>query len=99
VVGAFVPGIVAITIGRARELVGLDLAAYTAAWGWCTTAFAIGQAAAGYGFSYIFAHARHGYPVLFALAALALLMALAIDVAIAGALRRAATRPRRAAGG
>ncbi|HEX5454829.1 MAG TPA: YbfB/YjiJ family MFS transporter [Stellaceae bacterium] len=98
VVGAFVPGIVAITIGRARELVGLDPAAYVAAWGRCTIAFAIGQAAAGYGFSYIFARVEHGYPVLFAIAAAALLAALAVDVAVAGALRRA-TRPHRAVGG
>jgi predicted MFS family arabinose efflux permease len=93
VVGAFVPGIVAITIGRTRELIPDDPAAQAAAWGFCTTAFAIGQAVAGYVFSYIFSQSQNGYPALFALAALALLLALAIDLA-AGAR---ATRPRRAA--
>jgi predicted MFS family arabinose efflux permease len=91
VVGAFVPGIVAITIGRTRELIPGDPAAQTAAWGFCTTAFAVGQAVAGYAFSYIFAQTENAYPILFALAAAALLLALAIDVAAS------ATRQRRAA--
>src|SRR3954469_6026330 len=93
VVGAFVPGIVAITIGRTRELIPGDPAAQASAWGFCTTAFAIGHAVAGYAFSYIFAHSENGYPALFALAAAALLSALVIDFA-AGLL---GTRPRRAA--
>lgn len=93
IVGAFVPGIVAITIGRTRELIPADPPAQAAAWGFCTTAFAVGQAAAGYAFSYIFARSDNGYPALFALAAAALVLALAIDFA-AGA-----TRQHRAAGG
>ena len=93
VVGAFVPGIVAITLGRSRELIPSDPAGQAAAWGFCTTAFAIGQAIAGYGFSWIFARSGNGYPSLFALAAAALLLALAVDVAAS------ATRPRRAAVG
>ena len=80
VVGAFVPGIVAITIGRVRELIPGNPDGQAAAWGLCTTAFAIGQAIAGYGFSYIFARAGNGYGVLFLLAAAALLLALAIDL-------------------
>ena len=79
VVGAFVPGTVAITLGRTRELIPGDPAAQAAAWGFCTTAFAIGQAVAGYAFSYLFAQSENGYPILFALAAAALVLALAID--------------------
>jgi predicted MFS family arabinose efflux permease len=90
VVGAFVPGIVAITIGRTRELIPADPAAQAAAWGYCTTAFAIGQAVAGYGFSYIFAQTENGYPALFALAAAALLLALMIDLVIGRTMVRAA---------
>jgi predicted MFS family arabinose efflux permease len=82
VVGAFVPGIVAITIGRVRELIPGDPNAQATAWGLCTTAFAIGQAIAGYGFSYVFAQTRSGYGVLFLLAAAALVLALAIDFAL-----------------
>lgn len=89
VVGAFVPGIVAITIGRTRELIPGDAAAQAAAWSWCTIAFAIGQAIAGYAFSYIFAHAANGYPALFALAAAALVLALAVDLAAGFAARPA----------
>ena len=94
IVGAFVPGIVAITIGRMRELIPTDPAAQAAAWGYCTMAFAVGQAIAGYLFSYIFAQSDNGYPVLFALAALALLLALVVDFAanIRATTRRRAVR-------
>jgi predicted MFS family arabinose efflux permease len=80
VVGAFVPGIVAITIGRTHELIPGDPRAQSAAWAYCTTAFALGQAIAGYGFSYIFARVQHSYPTLFALATGAMLLALAVDI-------------------
>ena len=79
IVGAFVPGIVAITIGRTRELIPSDPAGQATAWGFCTTAFALGQAIAGYGFSFIFASTENAYPVLFFLAAAALLLALTTD--------------------
>ena len=85
IVGAFVPGIVAITIGRTRELIPGDPARQMAAWGFCTTAFALGQAIAGYGFSFIFAHSENAYPILFLLAAAALVLALAVDF-ISGSL-------------
>jgi predicted MFS family arabinose efflux permease len=88
VVGAFVPGIVAVTIGRTRELIPGDPARQAAAWGFCTTAFALGQAVAGYGFSFIFAQSDNPYPALFLLGATALLLALAIDF-IAGGLPKA----------
>lgn len=81
VVGAFVPGIVAITIGRTRELIPHDPSGQAAAWSHCTTAFAVGQAIAGYGFSYVFARTQGDYPVLFGLGAAALSVALAIDIA------------------
>jgi predicted MFS family arabinose efflux permease len=82
IVGAFVPGIVAITVGRTGELTRSDPEAGTAVWGRCTSAFAIGQAVAAYAFSYIFAETNHPYPILFAVAVAALLMALGIDLAI-----------------
>jgi predicted MFS family arabinose efflux permease len=88
VVGAFVPGCVALTIGRTHELLPADPPAQAAAWGWCTVAFAVGQAAAGYGFSYIFARPEGGYPALFALGAAALLVALLLDLAVTPPGRR-----------
>jgi predicted MFS family arabinose efflux permease len=80
VLGAFVPGTVAIANGRMRELTQ-GAPAEAAAWRWCTIAFAIGQAIAGYGFSYIFARTADAYAVMFALGAAALLLALALDLA------------------
>jgi predicted MFS family arabinose efflux permease len=80
VVGAFVPGCVAVTIGRTRELIPGDPARQAAAWGLCTTAFALGQAIAGYAFSFIFAYSENAYPILFLSAAAALVLALVIDL-------------------
>jgi predicted MFS family arabinose efflux permease len=82
VVGAFVPGIVAVTIGRTRELIPDDPSQQAAVWGYCTTAFAIGQAVAGYGFSFIFAMAENAYSILFAIAGATLLVALTIDLSM-----------------
>jgi predicted MFS family arabinose efflux permease len=90
VVGAFVPGCVAITIGRTRELIPDNPAGQAAVLGFCTTAFALGQAIAGYGFSFIFARAADGYPILWACGAAALLLALAIDFVFARTTVRAA---------
>jgi predicted MFS family arabinose efflux permease len=92
VVGAAVPGTVAIAIGRTRELVPADPAGQARAWGLCTTAFALGQAIAGYSFSWIFAHNENGYPILFAIGAAALLLALVVDLVAGFAGRRAAAR-------
>ena len=81
IVGAFVPDIVAITMGRTQELMPCGPPEQTAAWVCCTIAFAIGQAFAGYGFAYVFAQTQGEYLVLFGLGAAALLLALAIDFA------------------
>jgi predicted MFS family arabinose efflux permease len=91
-VGAAVPGTVAVAIGRVRELARDDPRGQASAWGWCTTAFAIGQAIAGYGFAWIFAHSAHAYALLFGIAAAALLLALAVDVAAGAAMRAAPGR-------
>jgi predicted MFS family arabinose efflux permease len=80
VVGAMVPGVVALVLGRVHELIH-NADHQRKAWALCTTAFALGQAAAAYGLSYIFAHTGGTYRVLFALGAAALASALAIDAA------------------
>jgi predicted MFS family arabinose efflux permease len=89
VVGAFLPGNVALILGRVRELAGGEPQAQSG-WTLATLAYAIGQAAAAYGFSYIFAQTG-GYALLFGIAAAALAAALAIDL-VAG---RAGIGPRR----
>jgi predicted MFS family arabinose efflux permease len=79
IVGAGVPGLVPLALGRVQELVGDDRSR-KAAWSLCTAAFALGQAAAAYVFAYLFAQTDGGYLPLFAAGAGALLLALAIDL-------------------
>jgi predicted MFS family arabinose efflux permease len=79
IVGACVPGVVPLALGRVHELVE-DGAARKAAWSRCTAAFALGQAAAAYAFAYLFARTDGAYLTLFAAGAAAVLLALAIDL-------------------
>lgn len=81
--GMSVPGVVATVIGRTHELIPHDPARQAAAWSFCTLAFALGQAISGYLYSFIFAHSAHGYPILFAFGATAMLVGLTIDFAAA----------------
>jgi predicted MFS family arabinose efflux permease len=89
VIGAFVPGVVPLVLGRVHELLPGDAARQRAAWSHATAAFALGQAVAGYVFSWLFE--MTGYVYLFPLAAAAMLLALAADLA-AGAMARAGRR-------
>ena len=84
IVGAFVPGIVPLVLGRVHELIPGDSQAQNVAWSGATAAFALGQAGAAYGFSFLFAETGE-YAMLFALGAVALVMALAIELAVAAA--------------
>jgi predicted MFS family arabinose efflux permease len=93
VVGAFVPGCSTLVLGRVRELLADDPVAQTAAWSRATVAFALGLAAAAYGFSFIFARAG-GYALLFGLGGAVLLGAFILDLAVA---RRSPTPRRRGA--
>ena len=95
VIGAMVPGIVSLTLGRVHELIPHDTGGQREAWGLCTTAFALGQAFAAYGFSYIFAHTGGDYQLLYGIGAAALATALVIDV-LTG---RPSTKRRRATPG
>jgi predicted MFS family arabinose efflux permease len=80
VAGAFVPGIVPLVLGRIHELIG-EASARQRVWSIATGAFALGQAGAAYGFSFLFAQGG-GYAPLFALGAAALLLALMLDLAL-----------------
>jgi predicted MFS family arabinose efflux permease len=79
IIGAMVPGIVSLALGRVHELLPDDTDGQQKAWGLCTTAFALGQAAAAYGFSYIFARTGGDYQLLYGIGAAALAAALVID--------------------
>jgi len=82
VIGAFTPGITALVLGRIHELVPAAGAGREEAWRISTVAFALGQAAGAYGFSLLFSQAGSYLP-LFGCGAAALLLALALDVAVA----------------
>jgi predicted MFS family arabinose efflux permease len=89
VIGACVPGVVPLALGRVHELVA-DSEARIAGWRSATIAFAIGQASGAYGYSYLFAWTG-SYVPLFAIAAGALVLALVADglaSKVAGYLRK-----------
>jgi predicted MFS family arabinose efflux permease len=88
VVGAAVPGIVPLVLGRVHDLVPNDAEGQRAAWSVTTMAFALGQAAGAYGLSFLFARGGH-YTTLFAVGAAALTLALAIDLGARLAGRKA----------
>ena len=92
VVGAMVRGIVPLVLGRVHQLAAADEQVRQAAWSFATAAFALGQAAAAYGFSFLFARTDGGYAALFALGAAALVLALAIDLAVAASGARRSGR-------
>jgi predicted MFS family arabinose efflux permease len=87
ILGASVPGVVPLAVGRVHELVHVE-AQRRRAWTICTVAFAIGQAAAAYGFSYLFAKTGGTYVSLFLIGAGAFALALLLDLAVAFAARR-----------
>lgn len=80
-VGAAVPGIVAVVLGRVQELLPHVPAQQNAAWSKATTSFAVFQALGAYGISFLFEWSGGNYALLFAVAATAALLALAIDLA------------------
>ena len=81
VVGAFTPGIVPLVLGRVHELLPRDAAAQQASWSTATTGFALMQAAAAYGMTFVFTKSGGDYQLLFILGAGALITALGIDLA------------------
>jgi predicted MFS family arabinose efflux permease len=86
VVGAFTPGIVPLVLGRVHELLAHHPEEQKAAWSKATVSFAILQAGAAYGFSFIFARSSD-YRLLFIIGTVALLSALAIDLVAAVAAK------------
>lgn len=80
-VGLLIPGTVALTSGSLIELVPPER--QQQAWGWATLSFALLQAVAGYGMSWAYV-ALGSYRPLFAMAALALLVAAACAAIASG---------------
>jgi MFS family permease len=86
VTGAFVPGISTLVLGRIHDLMH-DGHAQARAWGHATTAWAVAQAVAAYGYSYLFGR-TNDYPLLFGIGVAAILLALGLELALGGAARR-----------
>jgi predicted MFS family arabinose efflux permease len=87
VVGAFIPGIVPLVLGRIHELLAHHPAQQKPAWSRATIGFAVLQASAAYGLSYLFARSGGDYALLFLIGAGALVLALAINLGSAVAAR------------
>src|SRR5882757_3398385 len=83
IVGGFTPGIVPLVLGRIHELIPHNAAGQRAAWAQATTMFALFQAAAAYGLSYLFERTGGDYAILFVIGAVAVLASLAIDLVTA----------------
>jgi len=79
-VGAAVPGVVPLVLGRMHELTPAEIAIRMRAWSHATVAFATGQAAGAYVSAFLF-DVTGRYADLFVLGAGLALFALAIDVA------------------
>ncbi len=77
-VGAYVPGVVPLVLGRVHDLIA-DPMMRRRAWGRATMAFALGQAAGAYGLSALF-DSQGTYGLLFVLAAGGIATALVIDL-------------------
>jgi predicted MFS family arabinose efflux permease len=80
VMGALTPGVVPLALARLKELLH-DTAMRHRAWSGATAAFAIGQAAAAYGFTFLFAQSGSYVPV-FIMAAISLVIAFVLDLIV-----------------
>jgi predicted MFS family arabinose efflux permease len=78
-IGTFPPGIVPITLGRVHQILPGDTHAQNAVWSKATTVFALFQAVAGYGYSYLFAQSGGDHRLLIGIGAGALLIAVFAD--------------------
>jgi predicted MFS family arabinose efflux permease len=87
-IGGFTPGIVPLVLGRIHELVPHSAESQRVTWGQATTMFALFQAAAAYGLSYLFEHSGGDYLLLFKLGSIAVTLALAVDLTMALTIRR-----------
>ncbi|HEV2674422.1 MAG TPA: YbfB/YjiJ family MFS transporter [Aliidongia sp.] len=92
IVGAFTPGIVPLVLGRVHELLAHHPAAHKSAWSKATTSFAVLQAGAAYGLSFLFVNSGGNYRLLFMVGAAALATALLVDLVV-GAHQASGTTP------
>jgi predicted MFS family arabinose efflux permease len=83
IVGSFLTGTIPLVLGRISELLPHHVEQQKAAWSFATVGFALMQAAAAYGLSFVFARNGGDYRPLFLIGSAAMVAALAIDLATA----------------
>jgi predicted MFS family arabinose efflux permease len=81
VMGAFTPGIVGLALGRLNEVLAHHPASQKLAWGRATIGFALMQAVAAYGMSWLLVRSGGQHALLFAVGGVAIALALAVDLA------------------
>ncbi|WP_250529622.1 YbfB/YjiJ family MFS transporter [Caballeronia sp. ATUFL_F1_KS4A] len=80
--GISTTGIVPLALGRVHELLPHDHTEQRAAWSRATSAFALCQALAGYGYSFLFSHTHNDYALIFACGTCALAVAFIADIVV-----------------
>ncbi len=80
IMGAFTPGVVGLVLGRLNELLEHHPSMQKQAWSRATTGFAIFQALAAYGMSYVLIRSGGQHALLFAIGGGAILLGLLIDL-------------------
>jgi fatty acid desaturase len=83
IVGAFVTGTVPLVLGRIQEILPRHPAQQSSAWQTATVGFALFQAVAAYGLSFLFSYSGGNYSLLFLIGTAAMLMAFVIDAVAA----------------
>lgn len=81
VAGSFPPGVPPITLARVHRILPGDAHAQNIVWSKATTVFALVQAVAGYGYSYLFAQSGGDHRILMGVGAVALAIIILSDVA------------------
>jgi predicted MFS family arabinose efflux permease len=89
IMGSFVTGTIPLVLGRISELLPHHVEQQKAAWSFATVCFAIMQAAAAYGLSFVFARNGGDYRPLFLIGSAAMITALALDLATAAMAKKA----------
>jgi predicted MFS family arabinose efflux permease len=78
--GIFTTGVVPLSLGRIHDILPHSHAAQRTAWSRATIAFAVFQVLGGYGYAFLFSHSKENYGLLFLCGAIALVMALVVDL-------------------
>ncbi|QID17348.1 YbfB/YjiJ family MFS transporter [Nitrogeniibacter mangrovi] len=92
VVGAIVTGTVPLVLGRLHELLAHHPAQQIPAWSTATIGFALCQALAAYGLTFVFSASGGDYGLLFTIGSAAIVLALATDFIGTSAARHEATQ-------